>query len=275
MLVRGYRQASQNWRTVSRIVPVNDFRQSKAIRPYTADSLLAEVGADGELKHTSLGESSYPVQASTYGRIVGITRQTMVNDGGLGEVFEVQQAIGLAAGRTLNKTVWLAIRDSSSFFTTDNGNNVTGGDSALSVAGITAAMTALREMVDDGGEPIGLEPGALCVAPANEATARQLLNSAEVTIDSETADNPWKGFAELAVVPHLGTSAGGTDATWYLASRPSDSPAVLVALLNGQDRPIVEQVQTPPEYLGVQMRCYLDFGVALGDPKAIIRAVGS
>ncbi len=274
LLIHGYRQAPQDWRQVARTVPVKDFAKKKAVRPYTADSLLEQVGPDGELKHTSLGEAAWDVQADTYGRIVGITRQDIINDGGLGGVFEIERSIGLAAGRTLNKAVWKTLRDSSGFFATGNKNLLTGSDSALAVVALSLAVAKLREQKDDGGEPIDLQPACLAVPPALEATARQLLNSMEVEIDGLTAANPWRNLATLAVVPYLAASAGGGDGVWYLGTRPSDSPALLVALLNGQDRPVVEQVETAANMLGIQLRAYFDFGVSLADPKAMVRSNG-
>lgn len=269
----GYREVPQPWRLVARIVPVSDFREGKAIRPYTTDSLLDKVGPDGELKNTGLGEEAYLVKAETHGRIVGITRQTIVNDGGLGEVFEIERAVGRQAGRTLNRAVWLAMRDASNFYTEATGNDLS--NNALGIDGLSAAVAAMREMTDDAGEPIGLEPGCLVVPPALEAIGRMLLNSTEVATGSElAAANPWLKLAELAVVPYLSTAAGGDDAKWYLTAKPSDSAGILVALLNGVDSPIIERVPTDAKYLGMQLRCYMDFGVGTADPKAIIRSAG-
>jgi hypothetical protein len=274
MLQHGYHQAEQNDRLVARMVPVPDLKENQAIRPYTGDSLLEQVGPDGEVKHTSLGEASYPVQAHTFARMVGITRKTLINDGELGGVFEIERAIGLSAGRTRNKAVWLALRNASGFFVQGNGNKITGADSALSVEGLSKAVAALRQMADDAGEPIGLQPHALVVPPALEAPARMLLGSVEVATDGDFNTNPWRGLAKLAVVPHLAAANGGDDDTWYLSTVPSHSAGLFVALLNGKDAPTVERFDVGANYLGIQLRCVFDFGVALGDPKAIIRSVG-
>ncbi len=273
-LQRGYMQAEQAWRIASRILPTRDLHDHNAIRPYTSDSLLAEVGPDGELKHTSLGEEAYPVSMGTYGRITGFTRRVIINDL-IGEIFELERSIGLAAGRTLNRHVWLTLRDATGHFLAGNGNYISGADTALSVAGLSKAVAALREQVDDGGEPIGLQIGSLIVPPALESTARSLLNSTEIDAgEGYATSNPWKGLAELVVVPHLAAAHGGSDKAWYLAATPASCPAVIVGLLNGNDRPTLEQIQPPAEYLGIQFRCFMDWGVALADPKAAVKSKG-
>jgi hypothetical protein len=273
-LHRGYQQAEQTWRKVARILPTKDLHDHTAIRPYTDDSLLDEVGQGGELKHTSLGEKGYPVSMGTYGRLTGFTRRTIINDS-IGEIFELQRAIGLAAGRTLNKHVWTTIRDATGHFLASNSNYITGADTALSVAGLSKAVAALREQVDDGDEPIGLQVGSLIAPPALEATARSLLKSTEIDAgEGYATGNPWKDLAELVVVPHLAAAHAGSDKAWYLAATPASCPTVIVGLLNGNDRPTLEEMTPSAEYLGIQFRCYMDWGVALADPKAAVKSKG-
>lgn len=275
-LLSGYVQSPQNHYMISRRIPVNNFQEHTAVRPYVADSLLAEVGKDGELKHTKLGETGYDFKISTFGRIIGITRQDVIDDAGLGRIFELERAVGLAAGRTLNKAVWARLRDAGgAHFSEDNGNLISGADSALSLTGFGLAIAALRAQTDDGGEPTGLEPAVLAVPPALESTARALLNSTEIgRSDEEPNANPWRAIAELAVVPHLAASHGGSDSRWYLAASPASCAGLIVGLLGGQDSPTVERLQPEARYLGMQLRAYFDFGTALGDPVAIVRSAG-
>lgn len=64
----------------------------------------------------------------------------------------------------------------------------------------TTARAALQGMKGDYGRPIGVMPDLLVVGPSNEKAGRKLLNS-ENASGGET--NPWKGTAELMVVPWL------------------------------------------------------------------------
>ena len=44
--------------------------------------------------------------------------------------------------------------------------------------------------------------------------------------------------------------------------------------LNGNEAPVIETAQADFNTLGISMRCYYDYGVAFGDPKAAVRSTG-
>lgn len=274
-LLDGYRTAADSWRLFARPVAVSDFREGQAVRPELSDAMLAKIGPDGEIKHSKLGESTYTIQAETFARMFSVTRQDLINDGGLGRIFELQRQAGRGAAASLNKAAVLALRDAS-FYSVPNGNLLTGADSALDIDSLGAAVAAMRSMTDTDGEPVDISPGALVVPPALEATARQILNSTEVgRDDSGGTANPWRALAELVVSPYLSAAQGGSDSAWYLTARPMEAPSLLVALVDGADRPRVEQVDPPANVLGLQFRCYLDYGVAEGDSNGAIKNTGT
>ncbi len=65
---------------------------------------------------------------------------------------------------------------------------------------------------------------------------------------------------------------GNSSKAWYLLSEPSDLPVIEVAFLNGQESPTIETSETDFNVLGIQMRGYHDFGVALQDPRGMDKA---
>lgn len=75
-----------------------------------------------------------------------------------------------------------------------------GSKQALDAAHYKAARAALTGMKGDHGVQLGISPNLLITGPANEEAGRKLLNS-EYAAGGET--NPWKGTAELLVVPWL------------------------------------------------------------------------
>jgi phage major head subunit gpT-like protein len=75
-----------------------------------------------------------------------------------------------------------------------------GSKQTLDATHYAAARAALTGMKGDYGRPLGLMPRLLVVGPALEEAGRKLLNS-ETGANGET--NPWKGTAELLVVPWL------------------------------------------------------------------------
>ena len=68
---------------------------------------------------------------------------------------------------------------------------------------------------------------------------------------------------------------GASAKRWYLAANPVHVP-VVVAFLNGRETPTVETLgfQAYPDRLAYTWRVYHDYGASLGDPKAMIAAIG-
>jgi len=88
--------------------------------------------------------------------------------------------------------------------------------------------------------------------------------------------NPHAGKFRPEVSRYLANAQypGNSDKSWYLLADPSDLPVIEVAFLNGQESPTIETAEADFNVLGVQMRGYHDFGVALQDPKGGVKAKG-
>lgn len=71
---------------------------------------------------------------------------------------------------------------------------------ALDAAGYKAARGAMHAFKSDEGRPLGIMPNLLVVPPSLEEEGRELLLNER---DASGATNPWKGTAELLVVPWL------------------------------------------------------------------------
>lgn len=70
----------------------------------------------------------------------------------------------------------------------------------LDATNYPAARAAMMAFKDDEGKPLGIMPSLLVVGPSLEGAARKLLLA---ETDASGATNPWKGTAELLVVPWL------------------------------------------------------------------------
>ena len=73
---------------------------------------------------------------------------------------------------------------------------------------------------------------------------------------------------------HNAAYTGNSSKAWYLLADPNDLPVIEVAFLNGQESPTIETADADFNVLGVQMRGYHDFGVALQDPRGGVKAKG-
>ena len=264
-------------------VPASDFKVHTGYR-LTGANNFGKVGQDGELKHGQLGDESKAYKVDTYGELLGITRQMIVNDD-LGILLALMTKIGLDAARRLEAVAWDLVKaNTSTFFGSGNKNYISGTDTVLGISGLDAATQKLAEMVDSDGEPVMVTGKHMVVPPALSAEASRLYKASNViatgTGSSKKVDadaNNYEGQFEPVVVPHLSAtvdSSNGDDAAWYLWGDPSYLSPFAVAFLNGVDRPTIEEVPVSGEYLGKLFRGYLDFGVAQWDTQGAVKSKG-
>lgn len=269
-LLAGFNAVESVWKDVSAVRSVGDF---KAVNMYRLNGSFRfqKVGNAGELKIAQASDTKRSLAAETYGITTSLTRQDIINDD-LNALSMIPQRIGRGAALSLNETIWGEFLDSNSTFFE---KATAGAGNALSFASLSAATTAYRKLTDPDGNPLGITPRILLVPPELEITAAQLMTQSLLIASSlgstsskavEPSANVLAGRYRVVVSNYL-TSAS----TWWLCSDASDLAALDVVFLNGQQVPTIEQVQADYQLLGVQMRGYMDFGVAKAESRAAYR----
>ena len=136
------------------------------------------------------------------------------------------------------------------------------------------------DQVDSDGKPIGILPALMLVPTALSAVGSQLFKSMELRDTSSSTkypiSNPHQGKFRVEVSRYLANSSytGNSAKAWYLLADPTDLPVIEVAFLNGQESPTIETADADFNQLGVQMRGYHDFGVALQDSRGGVKSKG-
>jgi len=258
----------------------SDFKQHTRYR-MTGSGKLEKVGPTGELKHTELSDQTYSNQIDTVGRMITLNRQQLTNDD-LGAFLQIPKVLGRMTALSVEEAVFsLVLSNLNSFFHANNKNLATGAGSALSISGLTAQLLLFRQQVDADGKPIVLAPSILLVPAALEVLAGQLfkdqfVNETTTANKSSPNSNPHAGKYRPVVSPYLDNPAmTGYSATgWYLFGNPNDIAAVELAYLMGARTPTIESAETDFNVLGMQWRCYFDFGVAFQDHRAATKANG-
>ena len=259
-VLAGFGAVGETWREIARAVPVNNFKAVKGVR-LVMGGLLQPLGKGGELRHVDLSDDARNIQAATKGSIVGITREDLINDD-LTVLAEIPERFGQMAGRTINKDVFGSLSTTGS----DYGANTTG---ALNLANLAAAYALAMAIRDGEGNPIGALPDKILCSPSNYLTAKNIYQSEEITGASskEGKSNVLRGVLQPVTSPYL----SGT-AYWIFNSA---FPLVDVAFLNGVQTPTVETADADFNQLGIQMRCYYDYGASAGDCKAALYSTGA
>lgn len=262
------------------LTDVNDFKTVTRYR-MTGQGTFEKVGPDGELKHAQLTEESYTNQVDTYGKIIALTRQMMINDD-LGAFLQIPRILGRQSALAVESAVFtLLLSNPASFFSVGHKNLQTGAGSALSIAALTKAEQSFLDQTDADGKPILISPAILLVPTALKVTAQQLMtetrvNETTTTDKPKTADNPHAGKWIPLASPYLNAQglSGSSATAWYLFANPADVPAIEIAYLRGQRTPTIESGETDFDTLGMKWRGYFDFGVAMQDWRAAVKNNG-
>jgi hypothetical protein len=277
-LLDGFFSVERTWRNICSVRNVTDFKTVTSYRLIGKDQYEL-VAPGGEIKHGALGNEQYTNKADTYGLMLSIDRRDIINDD-LGAITTVPRKLGRGSGLKLNDIFWATFMNNGSFFTAGNKNFISGATTALSIDGLTLGETTFMDQVDGDGKPIGLMPAILLVPTATSAMASQLFKSLEMRDNTANArmpiTNPHQGKYRVEVSRYLGNTSytGNSTKAWYLISDPNDVPTIEVAFLNGQESPTIETADADFNVLGVQMRGYHDFGVALQDPRGAVKSKG-
>jgi HK97 family phage prohead protease len=233
---------------------------------------LEEVPERGEYTHGYLSEYAESVAVKTFGKIISLTRQAMINDN-LGAFTNLATAFSASARRLEADLVYTRLTsnptmsDGKTLFHADHGNLMTGA--LLSTTSLALARTALRKQKGIGGSYIDLIPTYLIVPPEIESLALQLVAS-EVDPGATGAPNTsnlaWVRALQVAVDPRLSDS---NPKGWYLACSPSQTETVTRAYIAGEARPYSEE-RIGFETDSIDLKCRIDAAAVVADWRGLV-----
>ena len=283
VLLSAYAIAPDMWRLFCSVGSVSDFRASPRLsRGYL--SKLPIVNEHGEFKNQDIPDASKEVQqAKTYGNIIALTRQAIVNDD-MGIFNDLAVGLGRAAALTIEELVFdllkensglgPALQDGDTLFHA-NHNNITTPGTALSVEAIDGDRVTMAEQTDSSGnEVLDLRPAVL-VLPIGLGGQARVINDAQYdpTVTSKfQVPNKVQGlFRDIADSPRLTVSS---TTRRYLFADPSIAPVIEVAFLDGEQNPFMEMMNGW-RIDGVEWKVRHDVGVAAVDWRGAVTNAGA
>ena len=273
LLLQAFTSVDATYPLIAQLVDVTNFNTWTSYRLNDVGA-FSKVSSSGELRSGRLEQDSYTNQLDTRGQMLTLTRQQIVNDD-LNAFQSLYAQMGRKAVLALEKALYALVMEGSDvFYTSARGNRLT--STAFTLANLGAAEAAMIAQLDGDGEPIYASPTTVIVPPALKATADTVYSSATVIGGSSNVpqDNAFRGRFRPVSSPYLSlsTMTGSSATTWYMAANPDLLPAWQVAFLSGRRQPTVETADAAFNTLGMQMRCYFDFGVAQADYRGAIKA---
>jgi hypothetical protein len=272
-LLAAYNAVPAVARLLAKALSANDFKTHKGVR-LTGDLVFKKVENAGEITHGTLGEDSFRYSLDTYGRMIGLTRQDLINDD-LGAFLQLPQMFGRGSALMVENLFWtLVLANTGSFFSAGNLNYANGTDTALSIDSLSAAEELMAEQVDTEGQPIMVMGKYLVVPPALSAVAQQINKSTNLIDGTSSAKQGEANIHAGKYAPVMSPYLKGSPKVWYLWGDPMDVAAFGIAWLNGVQTPTIEEVPVSGEYLGRAWRGYLDVGVCQIDKRGAVKMKG-
>jgi phage major head subunit gpT-like protein len=229
-----------------------------------------EVLENGEITQGNLFEEQEQYYLKTFGRIIGFTRNAIVNDD-LRAFARTPQLIGGGARRLVNRRVWDRVKngtvnqmgDGKAWFSADHENLIAPG-TALNAANLAIAKTKMRlqtgmQPENPAGEKnvLNIVPSMLAVPASLEDTATKLLADRYYPQTPSDGVADWIRNLMLVVEPELENGNNGSATAWYLFADPRQYELIELGLLNGVEAPtLIERRGT--DILGIEFIAYLD-----------------
>jgi hypothetical protein len=252
----------------ARAVTASDFKSIHRIQ-LSGGLSLAKVEEGGEFTSDKTFEAEESYKLATFGRIVGITRQTLINDD-LDGFARVGQIYGSAAADLESDTVYnvltnnAAMADGTTLFHADHGNLAT-DTGAPSVARIGEGRKMMRLQTDlDDDRILNLMPSYVIAPAALETTLDQQMALIAPTAAGDAVP-AWVRSLQVIVEPRL-DDASATE--WYMAANSSRIDTVEYCYLEGEAG---VQISTRQgfEVDGIQIKARLDFAAAAIDHRGM------
>ena len=274
-LREAYDAAPRTFRPIARRATAADFKNIHRLQLGEAPQ-LEKVNEAGEFKRGTIGEAKESYRIETYGKVVGITRQVLINDD-LDAFTRVPSLFGTAAATLESDVVWgiitanPAMADSKSLFHAGHSNLAASG-AALEVANLAKARTAMaRQTGLDGKTVLNIRPAFLVVPTSLELAAEQLL--AQNIVPAKPGDVVPASIRSLAVIsePRLDPASGAVP--WYLIANPAAIDTIEYAYLEGQDGVAIE-TRMGFDVDGIEIKARLDFGAKAIDWRGLFKNPG-
>ena len=272
-LRQAYQSAPRTFTSWARQSTAADFKTISRVSLSDAPA-LTKVDENGEYTRGTVTDGKETYQLATYGKIVGITRQAIINDD-LSAFTRIPGMLAVAAANLESDTVYgiltanAALSDGVALFHATHAN-YTGTGTAISIDSLTVGRKAIRIQKTPKSVPMNLAPRFLIVPAALETVAWQY-TAPPVFPTAPSSANPFMG--ELVTVVEARLDASSATA-WYLAADTSQIDTVEYCYLEGQNGAYIESRQGF-EVDGMEIKVRLDFAAKALDYRGLYKNVGA
>lgn len=248
----------------------------KDIKPQVLSNApdLQAVPAGAEFKTGVLTDGKETYAITTYGRIIGFTRQAIINDD-LNAFERFPSAFAGSARRLENRTVYNQLlnngnlADGIALFHASHGNLPSA--TTIDAANLGIARALMRKQKGLQQEELNLAPAFLMCGPDKEQLAYQFTSS-QFTPATPSTVNEFRTGGRTAVTPVVDAVITGNK--WFMAASNADIDTVEYCYLDGSEGVYLES-RMGFTVDGVEMKSRLDFAAKAVDYRGLVYNSGA
>ena len=269
-----YQAAPQTFKPFTRQTTNPDFKTIARTQLGDAPS-LEMVNEGGEFKRGSTSDAREQYALATYGKVVPVSRQAIINDD-LSAFTRLPEMFGRAAADLESDTVWGIITananmgDGTALFATGHGN-LAGTGTQIAINTLGAARLAMRQQKGINGRFINVQPKYLLVPTAQETLAQQFVQQTTIVYTKSTDYNPFANNLQVIAEPRLDATSA---LSWYVAADPSQIDTIEYAYLEGNEGVYLES-RVGFDVDGVELKARLDFAAKAIDWRGFYKNPGA
>ena len=253
---------------------ISDFRPITRVAVSGAPE-LKKVLEGAEFTYGTMGATAEVIQLATYGRIIAITRQALINDD-MDALSRIPAAFGARAAQLEGDIVYAILMenpnmaDGQPLFHASHGN--LGTAATINETSVAAALKAFTQMKGVDGSAIRLMPRYLIVPAAGPRLLEAQKLLASVTPGKSADVNPFAGAFEIVTDPRLIPTSGQDP--WFLAADAAMIDTVEYAYLEGQEG-VYTETRNGFEVDGTEVKARHDFTAKAIDWRGLYKNPGA
>lgn len=235
---------------------------------------LQKVLPSGEFQYGTMGEAQEVYALATYGRILGVNRQALINDD-MDAFTRIPAAFGASAADLESDIVYSILLDNpemadgEDLFSAAHGN--LGTASVINETALAAAYRLFGQQTGLEGRKITVLPRFVITPPgARSVEARKQITATTPsnTSDVNTFANRLVPIEEPRLIPESGQDP------WFLAADPARIDTVEFAYLEGQEG-VYTEVRYGFEVDGMEIKARHDFAAKAIDHRGLYKNAGA
>lgn len=272
-LRQAYEAAPRTFTTWARQASASDFKTISRTNMSDAPA-LEKVTENGEFKRGIVTDGKETYQLATVGKIIGLTRQAIINDD-LSAFTRIPAMFAVAAANYESDTVYgiltanAALSDNVALFHATHAN-LTGTGTVISIDSLGVGRKSLRRQKTPQGVVMNLAPHYLIVPAALESIAWQYTNP-PIFPTAPASANPFMGELQVVVEGRLDDASV---TSWYMAADTMQIDTIEYCYLEGQSGVYIETRQGF-DVDGMEIKARLDFAAKAIDYRGLYKNVGA